>query len=96
MIAIVLPPAPGRAVPHMGLLSCAPHVIQPNGPRSCPKGGRDSGIKGFFTAQLSAHHAGIVQVPAVITDGTPGALVKYINSPGTGTASVHQAELSAA
>ena len=96
MITVVLPPALGRAPPHVGLLSCALHVVQPNGPWSCPKGGRDSDIEGFSTALLSAHHAGIVQVPAVITDGTPGALVKDLHSPGTGTASVHQAELSAA
>ena len=36
-----------------------------------------------------------VQVPAVITDGAPGALVKDLHSPGAGTAPVHQAELSA-
>ena len=35
------------------------------------------------TAQLPAHHAGILQVPAIITDGTPGALVKDLHSPGT-------------
>ena len=95
MIAVVLPPAPGRAPPHVGLLSCAPHVVQPNGPWSRPKRRRDSGIEGFSTAHLSAHHAGIVQVPAVITDGAPGALVKDLHSPGAVTAPVHQAELSA-
>ena len=96
MITVVLPPASGRAVPHVRLLSCALHVVQPNGPWSRPKGGRDRGIEGFSTALLSAYHAGIVQVPAVITDGTPGALVKDLHSPGTGTAPIHQAELSAA
>ena len=95
MIAVVLPPAPGRAHPHVGLLSCALHVAQPNGPWSRPKGRRSSGFEGFSTAQLSAHHAGIVQVPAVITDGAPGAMVKDLHSPGAGTPPVHEAELSA-
>ena len=55
---------------------------------------RPRGIEGFSTAQLPAHHVGIIQVPAVITDGAPGALVKDLHSPGAGTAPVHQAELS--
>ena len=93
--AVVPPPAPGRAPPHVGLISCAVQVVQPDGPWSRPEVSRPRGIEGFSTAQLLAHHAGIIQVPAVITDGAPGALVKDLHSPGTGTAPVHQAELSA-
>ena len=93
--AVMLPPAPGRALPHVGLISCAVQVVQPDGSWSRPKVSRPCGIEGFSTAQLPAHHTGIVQVPAVITDGAPGALVKDLHSPGTGTAPVHQAELSA-
>ena len=52
-------------------------------------------MEGFSAAQLSAHHAGIVYAPVVITDGSPGALVKDLHSPGAGTAPVHEAELSA-
>ena len=55
---------------------------------------RPHGIEGISTAQLPAHHAGIVQVPAVITDGAPGALVKNLHSSGAATTSVHQADLS--
>ncbi|KAG8509103.1 Antigen WC1.1, partial [Galemys pyrenaicus] len=51
--------------------------------------------EGLPTAQLSAHHVGIRQVPAVITDGAPGALVKDLHSAGAAMASVHQAELCA-
>ena len=94
MIAVVLLPSPGRAPPHLGLLSSAVHFIQPDGPWSRPERGRDSGVQGFSTAQLPAHHAGIVQVPAVITDGAPGALVKNLHSSGAATTSVHQADLS--
>ena len=88
--AVVPPPASGRAPPHVGLIS-----IRPDGPWSHPEVSRPRGIEGFSTAQLPAHHVGIVQVPAVITDGAPGALVKDLHSPGAGTAPVHQAELSA-
>ena len=95
MITVVLPPAFGRAPPHVGLLSCALHIVQPNGPWSHPKVRRDRGVEGFSTALLSAYHAGIVQVSAVTTDGAPGALVEDLHSPGAGTAPVHQAELSA-
>lgn len=95
MIAVVLLPSPGRAPPHLGLLSSAVHFIQPDGPWSHPEEGRDSGVQGFSTAQLPAHHAGIVQVPVVITDGAPGALVKDLHSPRAATTSIHQADLSA-
>ena len=88
--AVVPPPASGRAPPHVGLIS-----IRPDGPWSHPEVSRPRGIEGFSTAQLPAHHVGIVQVPTVITDGAPGALVKDLHSPGAGTAPVHQAELSA-
>ena len=93
--AVVPPPAPGRASPHLGFISCAVHVVQPDGTWSHPEVSRPRGIEGFSTAQLPAHHASIIQVPAVITDGAPGALVKDLHSPGAGTAPVHQAELSA-
>ena len=93
--AVVPPPAPGRALPHVRLISCTVHVAQPYGSWSCPKVSRPRGIEGFSTAQLPAHHAGIVQVPAVITDGAPGTLVEDLHSPGAGTAPVHQAELPA-
>ena len=95
MSAVVLLPALGRARPHVRLISSAVQVVQPDGSWSRPKVSRPRGIEGFSTAQLPAHHAGIVQVPAVITDGAPGALVKDLHSPGAGTAPVHQAELSA-
>lgn len=95
MPAVMLPPAPGRALPQVGLLSCAVHVIQPDGVRSPPEVSRHGGVDGFSTAQLSAHHVGIVQVPAVVTDGAPGAPVKDLHSAGAATAPVHQAKLSA-
>ena len=50
---------------------------------------------GLLHSPAACTHAGIIQVPAVITDGAPGALVKDLHSPGAGTAPVHQAELSA-
>ena len=93
--AVMLPPAPRRAPPHVGLLSCAVQVIQPDGPWSRPEVSRTCGIESWSTAKLPAHHAGIIQVPAVIADGAPGALLKDLHSPGTVTAAVHQAELSA-
>ena len=93
--AVVLPPAPGRARPHMGLISSAVQVIQPDGPWPCPEVSRPRGIDSWSTVQLPAHHVGIVQVPAVITDGAPGALVKDLHSPGAGTTPVYQAKLSA-
>ena len=89
--AVVPPPTLGRAHPHMGLISGSVQVVQPDGPWSRPKMSRPRGIEGFSTA----HQVGIIQVPAVITDGAPGALVKDLHSPGAGTAPVHQAELSA-
>ena len=64
------------------------------GPDPVPKE-EETGTEGFSTAQLPAHHAGIVQVPAVITDGAPGALVKDLHSPRAATTSVRQADLSA-
>ena len=95
MTAVVQSPALGRALPHVGFLSSAVQCVQQDAPWSCPKMSRPHGIEGISTAQLPAHHAGIVQVPAVITDSAPGALVKDLHSPGAGTSSVHQAELSA-
>ena len=95
MPTVVSSPAPGRALPHVGFLSSTFHFCQPDGPWSCPKVSRPLGIESFSTAQLPAHHVGIVQVPAVITDGAPGVLVKNFHSPSTGTIPIHQAELSA-
>ena len=69
--------------------------VGPDGPWPCPEVSRPRGIEGFSTAQLPAHHTGIVLVPAVIGDGAPGALVKDLHSPGAGTAPVHLAGLSA-
>ena len=58
MSAVVLPPAPGRARPHVRLISSAVQVVQPDGSWSRPKVSRPRGIEGFSTAQLPAHHAG--------------------------------------
>ena len=96
MTTIVLSPVPSRAIPHLGLLSSTVHIVQPDGPWSCPEVSRPQGTEGFSTAQLPAHHVSIVQVPAVITDGAPGALVKDLHSPGAASTPIHQAELSAA
>ncbi|KAG8512283.1 Antigen WC1.1, partial [Galemys pyrenaicus] len=54
---------------------------QPGGPWFLPKVSRGHGVEGLPTAQLSAHHVGLRQVPAVITDGAPGALVKDLHMP---------------
>ena len=96
LVSAVVPPlASGRAPPQVRLISCAVQVVQPDGPWSRPEVSRPHGTEGFSTAQLPAHHVGIIQVPAVITDDAPGALVKDLHPPGAGTAPVHQAELSA-
>ena len=95
MTTVVSPPAPGRALPHLGLIPSTVHVIHPDAPWSCPEVSRPHSTEGFSTAQLPAHHVGIVQVPVIITDGAPGALVKNLHSPGTASTPIHQAELSA-
>lgn len=79
----------------MGLIAYAFHVVQPDGPRSCPKVSNGCGFKGLSAVQLSAHHAGTSQAPVVITDGAPGALVQDLHSPGAALVPVCQAQLSA-
>ena len=94
MPAVLPPPAMGTALRNARFFSITVHLIQPDGPWSFPKMSRTRGINGHTAAQLPAHHVGIIQVPAVITDGAPGALMKHFYSPGTTPTSIYQAELS--
>lgn len=94
MPAVMPPPAMGMALPNTRFFSITVHLIQPDGPCSFPKMSRTDGINGPSTAQLFAHHVGIIQVPAVITDGAPGALMIDLYSPSTTPASIYQAKLT--
>ena len=79
----------------MSFFSITVHLVQQDGPRSFPKMSRASCVNGHSAAQLLAHHVGVTQVPAVITDCAPGALVVDLYSPSTATASICQAKLTA-
>ena len=94
MPAVLPPPTMRTALRNARFLSITVHLIQPDGPWSFPKMSRTCGINGHTAAQLPAHHVGIIQVPAVITDGAPEALMIDLYSPGTTPTSIYQAELS--
>lgn len=83
-------PASVGAAPQIGLVSCTGHVIQDNGPRALSKLGISWGRHGPATAQLPAHHIGIVDVPAVVTHGAPGTLVKDLHATLTPVSSIHE------
>lgn len=50
-------------------------------------------MEGHSTTQMCAHHVEIAQVPVVITDASPGTLVKDLHSPHTVNIPIDQAEL---
>lgn len=94
MPTILPPPAMWMALWNTRFFSITVHLVQPDGPCSFPKMSRTSGVNGHSTAQLSAHHMGIPQVPAVITDGAPRALMIDLYSPSTATTSIYQTNLT--
>lgn len=72
---IVDEPATVQALPQPGFCPQALHIIQDNGALSSLEMCLAEGRNGPATAQLLAHHLGIMEVPAIITHCAPGAII---------------------
>lgn len=86
-------PAAKAALGEGGLHAGALHIIQPDGVQPMPEVSLIWDRHSRPTAQLLADHLGILQIPAVITDGPPPLFMKHLHSPGTAVRAVDQADL---
>lgn len=81
VVAVVDAPAVAPALAQGCLPALAVHVVQEDGsaPLAEGHGGREG--DGVTAAQLATHHVGIHNVPVVIADRPPGAVVEDLHSP---------------
>lgn len=63
------------------LPALAVHIVQEDGPTPLAEGHGSWEGDGMATAQLATHHIGIHNVPVIITDCPPGAVVEDLHSP---------------
>lgn len=78
--AVMLPKFPVLTVAQRLFASQTGYVIEPHFSRSMTETCRSRGLRCRATTQLSAHHLGIIYVPAVITDCSPGTIEIDFNS----------------
>lgn len=81
VIAVVDAPAMAPALAQGRLPALAVHIVQEDGsaPLAEGHGGREG--DGVATAQLATHHVGVHDVPVVIADCPPGAIVEDLHAP---------------
>lgn len=81
VVAVVDAPAVAPALAQGCLPALAVHVVQEDGstPLAEGHGGRED--DGVAAAQLATHHVGIHNVPVVVADRPPGAIVEDLHSP---------------
>lgn len=70
-----------RALSQKTLCPRTAHLIQQKLAWAITKPCLDGGFEGTPTVQLSAHHVGFTQVPLVITNPAPLAMVENFYSP---------------
>lgn len=75
-------PASMRTLSQKTLCPSTAHLIQQKLAWALTKLCLDWGFKGTPTVQLSAHHVGFMQVPLVIANPAPMAMVENFYSPG--------------
>lgn len=89
---VVGEPSVMRALPHLGFIPHALHVIQHDMAHAFLKVALSWGQHGLTAAELLAHHLGICQIPAVITHCAPGPIVRDLYSALTPVAAIHQSQ----
>lgn len=80
------------AVPKVVLVPGAVHLVPVDGPLARAEVQAGQGLDGPATAQLPAHHVGILQVPGVIAHCPPPAMLLHLHASSTGTPTVHQTQ----
>lgn len=88
--AVVGEPSVMCALPHLGFISHALHIIQHDMAHAFIKVALSWGQQGLTTAELLAYHLGICQVPAVVTHCAPGPIVGDLYSALTPVAAIYQ------
>lgn len=81
VVAVVDAPAVAPALAQGSLPALAVHVVQEDGPTPLAEGHGGWEGDGMATAQLATHHVGIHNVPVIVTDCPPGAIVEDLHSP---------------
>lgn len=80
VVAVVDAPAVAPALAQGCLPALAVHVVQEDGPTPLAEGHGSWQGDGMATAQLATHHVGIHDVPVVVADRPPGAVVEDLHS----------------
>lgn len=89
---VVREPSVMCALPHLGFIPHALHIVQHDMAHAFIKVALSRGRHGLTTAELLAHHLGICQIPAVVTHRAPGPIVRDLDSALTPVAAVHQSQ----
>ena len=92
MGTVVDAPATVAALEEGGLPPCAVHIVQVDIASALSKVGTRWRRNSKAASQLPAHDLGIVQVPAVITDGAAAPVVVNLYAPLAPVPAVHQAQ----
>lgn len=92
MVTVMLAPGPGRAEAQGCFIASAAKVVQKDGPWALPKKGAPRGSQCPTTAQRTADHGSIPQVPGVITHSPPVPSVPHLQPPGTTMGAISQAQ----
>ena len=88
--AVVGEPAAVGALPHLGLIPHALHVVQDDVAGASTKVALLRGRQGLTAAKLLAHDPGVRQVPAVVAHGAPGAIVGDLHPTLTSVTAIPQ------
>lgn len=78
------------ALAYRGLIALALHIVQEDAPYTLSKVATPKGTDTLPAVQLLAHHMGVLDVPEVITNSAPSAIVVDFHSPFTPIFSIHQ------
>lgn len=81
VVAVVDAPAMAPALAQGCLPALAVHVVQEDGPTPLAEGHGGQEGDGMATAQLATHHVGVHDVPVIVADRPPGAVVEDLHSP---------------
>lgn len=92
MSAVVDGDASVGAVPQVVFIPSAPHVIEEDFPRARTEPGFRHSYQGFSAPQPPAHHFGVRQVPAVVADRSPAAVVIEFDAPRASPVAVRQSQ----
>lgn len=92
VVTVAPTPRASGTVPQGLLSTSTPYIIHPHGPQAWAKSGPSRGSQWPPTAQFSAGHRSITQVPSIVTHGPPAPTVPHLQPACTSMGARDQAQ----